>query len=210
MKNAYVYVLDTLADWELGYVIAELNSGQYFKQQGERIPVKTVGATKDPVTTKGGMTIIPDMTVDSIMPETSAILLLPGADSWKDPKNLLVIEKTKQLLDSGCLVAAICGATAALAEAGILDQRPHTSNSPEYLSMFCPNYKGAFYYKEEKIVDDGQLITTGSAGGLHLARQVMERLDVMSKEALSAWYEYYRTGDANHFYALMDALSPQH
>lgn len=31
MKYAYVYVLDSMADWELGYVIAELNSGQYFK-----------------------------------------------------------------------------------------------------------------------------------------------------------------------------------
>ena len=30
MINVYNYVLDTLADWELGYVTAELNSGQYF------------------------------------------------------------------------------------------------------------------------------------------------------------------------------------
>lgn len=51
MKYEYVYVLDTLADWELGHLIAELNSGQYFKRRGERISVKTVGLTKDPVTT---------------------------------------------------------------------------------------------------------------------------------------------------------------
>lgn len=32
MFTVYVYALDTLADWELGYVIAELNSGRFFKK----------------------------------------------------------------------------------------------------------------------------------------------------------------------------------
>ena len=34
MFTVYVYALDTLADWELGYVIAELNSGRFFKRAG--------------------------------------------------------------------------------------------------------------------------------------------------------------------------------
>ena len=32
MFTIYVYVLDTLADWELGHVISELNSGRFFKK----------------------------------------------------------------------------------------------------------------------------------------------------------------------------------
>lgn len=36
MFTIYVYVLDTLADWELGYVISELNSGRFFKK-GEQV-----------------------------------------------------------------------------------------------------------------------------------------------------------------------------
>ena len=31
MFTIYVYVLDTLADWELGHVTAELNSGRFFR-----------------------------------------------------------------------------------------------------------------------------------------------------------------------------------
>lgn len=31
MITIYVYILDTLADWELGYVTSELNSGRFFK-----------------------------------------------------------------------------------------------------------------------------------------------------------------------------------
>lgn len=33
MFTIYVYVLDTLADWELGYVTAELNSRRFFQKR---------------------------------------------------------------------------------------------------------------------------------------------------------------------------------
>ncbi|GGD53451.1 DJ-1/PfpI family protein [Paenibacillus nasutitermitis] len=206
MNYAYAYVLDTMADWELGFVTAELNSGQYFKRRGSRIPVKTVGASKRPITTKGGMKILPDLTVDEISHETSAILLLPGADSWNDPEHAPVVEKAKQLLKASGNVAAICGATTALANAGLLDDRQHTSNSLEYLTMFCPAYKGAAFYKEKKIVADGNLITTGSAGGLLLAREVIALLDLFKKDTLEAWYNYFNTGDGNYFAAMMETL----
>jgi putative intracellular protease/amidase len=210
MKYAYAYVLDTMADWELGFVIAELNSGQYFKSRGSRIPVKMVGASKRPITTKGGMTILPDLTVDEITHETSAILLLPGADNWNDPEHAPVVEKAKQLLDVGGNVAAICGATTALANSGLLDDRQHTSNSLEYLTLFCPTYKGAACYKDEKIVADGNLITTGAAGGLLLAREVIALLDLFKNETLEAWYNYFNTGDSKYFYTMMETLQESH
>ena len=34
MSTIYVYVLDTLADWELGHVTSELNSGRFFQTGG--------------------------------------------------------------------------------------------------------------------------------------------------------------------------------
>ena len=68
--TAYVYAMDTLADWEIGHVTAELHSGQFFK-------------------------------VDA--PE-------------------------------------VCGKTVALAGAGLLDDRPHTSNGEGFLDMMCPGY----------------------------------------------------------------------
>jgi len=33
--TVYVYVLDTLADWEPGHFISELNSGRFFKRAGK-------------------------------------------------------------------------------------------------------------------------------------------------------------------------------
>ncbi|MDX9984827.1 DJ-1/PfpI family protein, partial [Sphaerochaeta sp.] len=56
------------------------------------------------------------------------MLLLPGADTWSDTKHGAIIEKARELLAVGATVCAICGATAALADAGLLDARKHTSN----------------------------------------------------------------------------------
>lgn len=56
----YVYVLDTLADWELGHVISELNSGRFFKKYVQHVSLKTVSFTKETLHTMGGLTIMPD------------------------------------------------------------------------------------------------------------------------------------------------------
>ena len=205
-RRVYVYVQDTWSDWEAGYVMAELNTGRFFKNRNEPLPVKTVGLTKDPITTMGGVSITPDLTLRAVTPESSAMLILVGGDTWQDPKHQPVVEKVKKLLDAGGDVAAICGATSALAEAGLFDHRPHTSNGIQYLKMVAPHYQGDKYYKEERAVADGNLITASSAGPLQFARYILERLDVFSDEALEAWYNYFNTGEAEHFFALMSAI----
>jgi putative intracellular protease/amidase len=205
-KKVYVYVQDTWSDWEVGYAAAELNSGRFFKNKAERLLVKTVGLTKDPITTMGGVSIIPDLTLRAVTVEASAMLILAGGDTWQDPKHKPVIAKVKELLDANANVAAICGSTSALAEAGLFDHRPHTSNSIEYLKMVAPHYKGDAHYKDDRAVSDGNLITASSAGPLEFARYILQRLEVFSDGALEAWYNYFDTGDAKYFFALMSAL----
>jgi putative intracellular protease/amidase len=205
-KNVYVYVQDTWSDWEVGYVTAELNSGRFFKNKGERLLVKTVGLTKDPITTLGGVSITPDLTLKAVTAESSAMLILVGGDTWQDPKHQPVVAKAKMLLDATANVAAICGSTSALAEAGLFDHRPHTSNGIEYLKMVAPHYKGDAYFKDDRAVSDGNLITASSAGPLQFARYILQRLEVFSDEALEAWYNYFNTGEARYFFALMSAL----
>ncbi|WP_079527900.1 DJ-1/PfpI family protein [Halobacillus hunanensis] len=206
MINVYNYVLDTLSDWELGYVTAELHSRRYFKKQSPNVSMKTVGPTRESITTMGGLTVTPDITVDEVISQPSAVLLLPGADTWNDPKHTPIIEKATEFIQCGATVAAICGATTTLAETGVLDARIHTSNSLEFLKMVCPNYKGEQYYKNVKAMADGGLITGSSAGGLLFARIVLEKLDVFAEDTLEAWYNYFNTGDAKYFYTLMQTL----
>ena len=158
MSTIYVYVLDTLADWELGHVTSELNSGRFFKQGAQRVSLKTVSYSKEPIITMGGLTILPNCSIDMAVDESS-MLLLPGADTWNDPKHAPVIQKAGEFLSLGAAVCAICGATAALASVGLLDRRPHTSNGPGFLEMVSPGYKGQDFYIDKPSVADGSLIT---------------------------------------------------
>lgn len=208
MFKIYVYVLDTLADWEIGYVTSELHSGRYFKEDAQRVVLKTVSCSKEPITTMGGLTIIPDCLMNDIVMDKTSVLLLPGANTWDDPKHGAIIEKAGKLLALGGTVCAICGATTALANWGLLDHRPHTSNGPGFLEMFCPSYKGHDYYIDNPSVAADNLITASSTGGLLWAKQIIERLGVFQPNTLEAWYNYFSTGAPEHFFALMQTMQP--
>jgi len=206
MYRVYVYVLDTLADWELGYVLAELNSGRFFKKGEQRISLKTVSYSKEPINTMGGMTIVPNCSIDDIVVSETSVLLLPGSDKWNDPKHGAIIEKANKFLSLGATVCAICGATAALANFGLLDKRPHTSNGPGFLEMVSPDYKGQNFYIDKPSVADNNLITASSTGALLWAKQIIEQLGVFQSNTLESWYEYFSTGESKHFFDLMQTL----
>jgi putative intracellular protease/amidase len=206
MITIYVYILDTLADWELGYVTSELNSGRFFKKDAQSVSLKTVSYSKDPIHTMGGLTIVPDCLIEDIVSSETSVLLLPGANTWSDPKNSAIIEKSSELLSVGAVVGAICGATAALANFGLLDKRPHTSNGSGFLEMVSPCYKGQSFYIDKPSVADYNLITAGSTGGLLWAKQIIEHLGVFQSDTLEAWYNYFSTGKPEHFFGLMQTL----
>ncbi|HAE61303.1 MAG TPA: glutamine amidotransferase [Eubacteriaceae bacterium] len=206
MFTIYVYVLDTLADWELGYVISELNSGRFFKKDAQSISLKTVSLSKEPIHTMGGLTIVPDCLIEDMVVNETSVLLLPGANTWGDPKHGTIIEKASEFLSAGAVVGAICGATVALANAGFLNNRPHTSNGPGFLEMVSPGYKGQSFYIDKPSVADNNLITASSTGALLWAKQIIEHLGVFQSNTLKSWYEYFNTGDPKHFFALMQTL----
>lgn len=208
MFTIYVYVLDTLADWELGYVTSELHSGRFFKKDAERVSLKTVSYSKEPIHTMGGLTVIPDCLIDAVVVSETSVLLLPGADTWNDPKHGAIIKKASEFLSLGATVGAICGATTALANFGLLDNRRHTSNGQGFLEMFSPTYKGQSFYIDEPSVADNNLITANPTGSLLWAKQIIERLGVFQSDTLEFWYEYFSTGKAESFFALMQTLPP--
>ncbi len=122
-------IYDGLPDWEVAIAIAHINS-PLWQRELNRWQVMTVGETGEPVTTMGGVRILPDVVIDEVQPTDSAMLILPGADSWLEGGNVIFADKAQAFLEAGVPVAAICGATAGLAAAGLLDDRDHTSNAP--------------------------------------------------------------------------------
>lgn len=79
MVTVYVYILDTLADWEMGYVTSELHSRRFFKKAAQQVAVKTVSYSREPIHTMGGLTVVPNCTIEDIIVDKTSVLLLPGA-----------------------------------------------------------------------------------------------------------------------------------
>ena len=96
MITIYIYLLSTLADWEIAPISAELNSKRFFKADAPQVVVKTVAVSKEPVKTMGGLTIVPDCTIDEIELSEKTVLLLPGADTWAESQNAQIIQKAFQ------------------------------------------------------------------------------------------------------------------
>ncbi|WP_404469072.1 type 1 glutamine amidotransferase family protein [Sutcliffiella horikoshii] len=206
-RKAYLYVFDTMSDWEYGYLIAELNTGRYFKKEIAPIKIITVGTTKETITTMGGLKITPDLSLDQCTFKKSELLILPGGETWGETAKHPILQTVAKALETGTIIAAICGATIGLANMGYLDTRKHTSNNLNYLKMVCPNYKG------EKLHEEGQLATTSdnliTASGiapLEFAREVLEKLEVFSPKTLDSWYQLNKTQKQEHFFSLINSV----
>lgn len=201
-QTVHLFVFPTLADWEPAFAIAGINHPLFENQSCFR--VKTVGITKEPVTTIGGITILPDITLDELEPSQSAMLILPGSDDWIEGKYTEVVIKAQAFLAAHVPVAAICGATVALARAGMLNSRLHTSNDLQYLKM-TSGYVGEQFYQKELAVTDSNLITANGVAPLDFAYHIFKKLAIYNDQKLDAWYNLYKTGDAAYFYALQAA-----
>ncbi|MEU9573372.1 DJ-1/PfpI family protein [Streptomyces massasporeus] len=185
-KPVHLAVYDTLADWETGHATAQL------ARTGHEI--RTVGPTTAPVRSIGGLRIQPDLALDDLRPEDSALLILPGADLWDTTDDLAPFARAaRAFLDAGVPVAAICGATAGLAREGLLDDRDHTSAISFYLA--ATGYAGGGRYVEADAVTDGPLITAGPTDPVAFAREILRLLGVYEGEVLDAWYRLFHDSD---------------
>ncbi|NML15892.1 type 1 glutamine amidotransferase family protein [Azohydromonas caseinilytica] len=208
VRTVHLYVFDGFADWEAAFAVAGIHNPQFQREPG-RWQVKTVGAGRHAVPrSMGGVSVMPDLGLDDLQPEHSAMLILPGGVGWADDvSHHGAIAKAGQFLRRGVPVAAICGATAALARAGWLESRPHTSNALAYLKG--TGYGGADFYQDEPAVRDHGLITAGGMAPIEFAREIFAELGLYEDEALQAWVQLYKTGKSEYFARLARAAAPR-
>ena len=163
----------------------------------------TVAESREPLTTMGGLRILPESLLEDLDPASSDLLILPGADMWDAGGGEAFAAAAGRSLKAGVPVAAICGATAGLARAGLLDKRHHTSAAAEYL--MATGYAGADYYVNERAVVDGNLITAGPQSPVQFACAALRRLGLMSEPTLQAYEDLFHRGDVTAFPTLMQA-----
>jgi putative intracellular protease/amidase len=203
----FLYVTDTLADWEIAFLTAELYSKRFFADKKTDCKIVKTGITDKPVTTMGGMKIIPDRTVDDSVLKDDDILVLPGADTWLSPLHDRILEIAVKRIQEGLPVAAICGATAGLARTGVLNSRKHTSNDVLFLKQVVPSYTGERLYVQAPAVSERNLVTASGQAPIQFAYEILKLLNVFRPDTLEAWKNLYLTNKPEYFYGLMQSLT---
>src|SRR4051812_10003214 len=102
-KRAYIYLPEKFADWETGYLAAELNTGESLR--GGRWDVQMVSEDGGTVSSMGGLSATPDMAASDLAPDDGDLLVLCGGETWDAGRHRRVIDLAAQRLASGRHVA---------------------------------------------------------------------------------------------------------
>jgi putative intracellular protease/amidase len=199
-RTAHLALYDGAAEMEVGHLLAELHTGRF---TGTSFDLVTVAESRKPVASMGGVTMVPDTLLAKLEPADSDLLVMPGAEMWDAGGGEAFAAAAERFLEAGVPVAAICGATAGLARAGLLDTRDHTSASAEYLAM--TGYAGGERYRDERAVIDRDLITAGPQSPVQFAGAALARLGLAEEGTLEAYEALFDRGDLGAFPVLMRA-----
>ncbi len=168
-KTIAVLMIDGVVDWEIGPILPSART--WF---GDQVVVASVDG--EPVLSMGGLRIRPDAAFADLPPLDADLWLLPGSDRWQDGEIAPLGEALRARVAAGRRVAAICGATLALANAGLLNTAAHTSNAPEFLRDNVSGYSGSAHYRAERVVRDGNLITAPGSSVVSFAVECLRIL----------------------------------
>src|SRR5215207_7710761 len=184
----HVLIFDGFADWEPAFALAE-------RRRTGNLEVVTLGFTEAPVRSMGGLRVVPDRTLAGLSPDDVRLLVLPGGDFWEGPYPRGELDPMLDALHRADVpIAAICGATLALAHAGLLNDRAHTSNEREYLERLAPEYTGATRYVDALAVREAGVITASGLGPTEFAREIFEQLEIFAPADRPVWYHLFKHG----------------
>ncbi|QXE02311.1 type 1 glutamine amidotransferase family protein [Terribacillus sp. DMT04] len=184
-----IFLTEQYADWEASYAAAELQAPH------SAYTVKTVTLDGQPVSSIGGLKVLPDYSLEEVLRhEDIHMLILPGGNTWREAAAVPVKELLVHCTANNIPIAAICDATVFLGRYGFLDKAPHTSNSLEYLQEGAPAYKGENLYIHSQAVRTEALITANGTAPLEFAREILKLLEVREDEKIDRWYRFFKEG----------------
>jgi len=186
-KTCAVFIFDGFADQEIALTTAWLG------RKGTEFAIETFSTNGQPVTSMSGMRVMPHTSLKMMEPEDFDFLLLPGGEKWKEGDNLEIFPLIKATVGKRP-IAAICGATLALGDLGLLDHIPHTSNFPGFLKHYCPDYTGEHLYQAMPCVNAGGIITANGVAVIEFAYEILRTFGVFDDQKAQEWKELYLSG----------------
>ncbi|MDY4338971.1 type 1 glutamine amidotransferase family protein [Xanthomonas sp. LF07-6] len=178
MATIAVVMVDGVADWEIGTILPAARA--WFS---DTIQIASIDGKS--ITSIGGLELHPTYALSDLAPLDADLWLLPGSDRWQAGEIPGLSALLQQRLEAGRGVAAICGATLALAYAGLLDTRPHTSNSEAFLREHAGVYAGSTHYQERRVVSAGGLITAPGTSPVSFAEECLRLLHPEREEQIA-------------------------
>ncbi|MFI5152798.1 MAG: type 1 glutamine amidotransferase family protein [Chitinophagales bacterium] len=186
-KKVYVFLFDGYADWELGFVLPEL-------QKSGRYEIKTFSLDQRPLLSMGGLLVKPSIGIDRISMEEAAILILPGGSAWEEKKLNGIVPTILSFRKKKIPIAAICAATTMVAEIGLLNEVEHCSNAKEYLKAIALEYRGEDLYRDAPAVRDKDIITASGTAPIEFAREIFAALGIHEEDRLNKWFMLFKHG----------------
>ena len=186
-KTAYVLLLDGYADWEPASVMAELRRTFGYS-------VLTMGLNSEPIISMGGLKVTPDLSLSRFSPEMAAILVLPGGEAWVTQEISQVSKAIVAMMAQGGPVAAICAGTLALAHAGLLDDRLHSSNGRDFVAKHVPQYNGKHLYRSVPAITDRLVITANGLAPFAFAAEIFRAVAPERKKDIEVYESLYSKG----------------
>jgi putative intracellular protease/amidase len=186
-RKAYVFVFDGFADWEPASALAELRRTFGFS-------VKTVGLTKNAVTSMGGMRVLPDHSISEAQLALARVLILPGGDAWTRGEIEEITNFIKAFVEVGKPVGAICAATLSLAHAGFLDNHRHTSNGDGFIAKYVPKYRGQQLYQRVRAITDRNVITANGLAPFAFAAEIFRSVAPGRHDDIARYEALYSRG----------------
>lgn len=153
MGQAAVLLPPGAADWEFAAVLPVL---RYYLG----LEIRTATPDGRGIETIGGVRIEPDVSFDTVDWSDADIVILIGSDAWIPVSDPILENRIAARIAAGKAVAGICAGTLPLARAGVLNDRPHTSNALGFLSENAAGYSGSSRYRDvAHAVSDGLVAT---------------------------------------------------
>ena len=160
-------MIDFAGPWEVFQDVMVPERGGPMENQ-HPFRLYTVGASREPVRTSGGMTVIPDYTfADAPTPLLVVVGAQRGADGLTD--------WLKKAHADGAVVMSVCTGAFKLAATGLLDGRPATTHH-DFYEPFRERFPKVELVESTRFVHSGERLYTagGLTSGIDLALHVTE------------------------------------
>ncbi len=186
-----VEVLDFTGPYEV-FSVTRYSGQSYDSQEQTPFVVQIVAEKKGLVHCRHGLKVWPDLSFEDAAGEKFDIIVVPGGLGVRTELfNRTLIEWIQAQYHQQVLVTSVCTGALILAEAGLLEGKRGTTHFKS-LDKLEKDYPGVTVVREQKVVDEGDVITSaGISSGISMSLAIVEKwLGSTIAETTKAFMEY--------------------